>query len=82
MWLVYRTPLTMRMFVAATLGVAGVALLFLPDLAAARRDNAAERGIAYALAGTLLASTSVGLFTSPSLMNWVVSSLAAAFRSK
>ena len=56
MWLVYRTPLTVRMFVAATLGVAGVGLLFLPDLAAARSDNDAERGIAYALAGTLLAS--------------------------
>ena len=56
MWLVYRTPLTMRMFVAATLGVAGVALLFLPDLAAAQSDNDAGRGIAYGLAGTVLAS--------------------------
>jgi drug/metabolite transporter (DMT)-like permease len=56
MRLVYRTPLTARMSFAAALGVAGVALLFLPDLAAAQSDNDAGRGIAYGLAGTLLAS--------------------------
>ena len=56
MRLVYRTPLTPRMLIAAVLGVAGVALLFLPDLAAAQSDNDAGRGIAYGLAGTLLAS--------------------------
>jgi drug/metabolite transporter (DMT)-like permease len=56
MWLAYRTPLTVRAFVAAALGVAGVALLFLPDLAGAQSDNDAGRGIAYGLAGTLLAS--------------------------
>jgi drug/metabolite transporter (DMT)-like permease len=56
MRLVYRTPLTARMLIAGALGVAGVALLFLPDLAAAQSDNDAGRGIAYGLAGTLLAS--------------------------
>ena len=56
MRLVYRAPLTARMLIAAALGVAGVALLFLPDLAAAQSDNDAGRGIAYGLAGTLLAS--------------------------
>jgi drug/metabolite transporter (DMT)-like permease len=56
MRLVYRMPLTARWLIAAALGVAGVALLFLPDLAAAQSDNDAGRGIAYGLAGTLLAS--------------------------
>ncbi|HYT97147.1 MAG TPA: DMT family transporter [Casimicrobiaceae bacterium] len=56
MRLVYRTPLTARMLIAAALGVAGVAALFLPDLAAVQSDNDAGRGIAYGLAGTLLAS--------------------------
>jgi drug/metabolite transporter (DMT)-like permease len=56
MRLVYRTPLTARMLIAAALGVAGVALLFLPDLRAAQSDNDAGRGIACGLAGTLLAS--------------------------
>ena len=36
-----RTPLTPRTLVAATLGVAGVALLFLPELAAARQGGIA-----------------------------------------
>jgi drug/metabolite transporter (DMT)-like permease len=56
MWLVYRTPLSARMFVAATLGVAGVALLFLPEIAAARSGGDTMRGIVYALAGTALAA--------------------------
>jgi drug/metabolite transporter (DMT)-like permease len=56
MWLVYRTPLSARMFVAATLGVAGVALLFLPEIAAARSGGDTARGIAYAIGGTALAA--------------------------
>jgi drug/metabolite transporter (DMT)-like permease len=56
MWLVYRTPLSARMFAAATLGVAGVALLFLPEIAAARSGGETVRGIAYAIAGTALAT--------------------------
>jgi drug/metabolite transporter (DMT)-like permease len=56
MWLVYRTPLSARMFVAATLGVAGVALLFLPEIAAARSGGDTSRGIAYAIGGTALAA--------------------------
>jgi drug/metabolite transporter (DMT)-like permease len=56
MWLVYRTPISARMFVAAVLGVTGVALLFLPEIAAARSGGETARGIAYAIAGTALAT--------------------------
>jgi drug/metabolite transporter (DMT)-like permease len=56
MWLVYRTPLSARMFAAATLGVAGVALLFLPEIAAARSGGDTARGIACAIGGTALAA--------------------------
>jgi drug/metabolite transporter (DMT)-like permease len=56
MWLVYRTPLSARMFVAAVLGVTGVALLFLPEIVAARSGGDTMRGIVYALAGTALAA--------------------------
>jgi len=55
MRIVYRTPLSVRTFAAAALGVAGVALLFLPELAAARNGGDAARGIIYALGGTALA---------------------------
>ena len=55
MRLAYRTPLSPRVFIAATLGVAGVALLFLPDLAAAREGGGAAHGVAYALGGTVIA---------------------------
>ena len=55
MRLVYRAPLSPRVFIAATLGVAGVALLFLPDLAAAREGGGAAQGVAYALGGTVIA---------------------------
>ena len=41
MRIVYGEPLTLRMLVAATLGVTGVALLFLPELDAARHGGAA-----------------------------------------
>ena len=56
MRLVYRAPLSMRVLVAAALGVAGVALLFLPDLLAARQGGEAALGIAYGLGGTVIAS--------------------------
>jgi drug/metabolite transporter (DMT)-like permease len=51
----FRTPLTARMLVGAACGVGGVALLFLPELAAARKGGAAALGIAYGLGATLLA---------------------------
>jgi drug/metabolite transporter (DMT)-like permease len=54
MRLAFGVPLTIRMLVAAALGVSGVALLFLPELAAARGGEWAL-GIAWALAGTALA---------------------------
>jgi len=56
MRLFFGTPLTVRMLVAATLGVCGVALLFLPELESVRAGGQAAVGIAYALAGTALAT--------------------------
>ncbi|MEO8485142.1 MAG: EamA family transporter [Betaproteobacteria bacterium] len=50
------TPLSGRMLVAATLGVAGVALLFLPELESARDGGSAALGIAYALGATAIAT--------------------------
>ena len=56
MRLAFGTPLTPRTMVAATLGVAGVALLFLPELDAARHGGSAGMGVAFALVGTALAT--------------------------
>lgn len=56
MRIVYRTPLSPRVLVAAVLGVAGVALLFLPDLVAARRGGNAAMGIVFGLGATVIAS--------------------------
>jgi drug/metabolite transporter (DMT)-like permease len=50
------TPITARALAAATIGVAGVAVLFLPDIATARSDRATALGIAVALVGTLFAT--------------------------
>jgi drug/metabolite transporter (DMT)-like permease len=55
MRLAYRTPLTLRALVAALFGVGGVSLLFLPEITAAQYGGAAAFGIAYALAGTMIA---------------------------
>jgi drug/metabolite transporter (DMT)-like permease len=52
----FGTPLHARTFCAATLGVAGIALLFLPELTAARSGGAAGLGVAFALIGTIVAS--------------------------
>jgi len=49
-------PLSPRSFVAATLGVTGVTLLFLPELATASHGGSAAYGIAYALGATLIAT--------------------------
>ena len=56
MRIVYGTPLTARMLAAATLGVAGVALLFLPELRSAREGGSSAEGIAWALAATAIAT--------------------------
>jgi len=56
MRLFFGTPLTARMLLAASLGVGGVALLFLPELEMVRQGGQAAVGIAYALAGTALAT--------------------------
>jgi drug/metabolite transporter (DMT)-like permease len=55
MRIVYGEPLTVRTLVAATLGVAGVGLLFLPELDAARRGGQAALGIGIALGATAIA---------------------------
>jgi len=55
MRIAYRTPLTIRALVAALFGVGGICLLFLPELRLAQQGGAAAQGIAYALAGTLIA---------------------------
>lgn len=56
MRIVYGMPLKLRTLVAATLGVSGVALLFLPELDAARHGGAAAAGIGFALLGTVFAT--------------------------
>lgn len=54
-WL-FGTPLTMRTLVAATVGVAGVALLFVPELTQARRGGDAALGIALGFGATVIAT--------------------------
>ena len=56
MRIAFGTRFTLRTLVAAALGVAGVALLFLPELDAARHGGRAALGIAFALGGTALAT--------------------------
>lgn len=56
MRLAFGTPITARMLAAATLGVGGVALLFLPELDAARHGGSAALGILYALVATAIAT--------------------------
>lgn len=53
--LFFATPLTVRALAGAALGVGGVALLFLPELAAARQGGEAALGVVYGLGATLLA---------------------------
>lgn len=56
MRLAFGTSMSARTLVAATLGVAGVALLFLPELDAARHGGSAALGIAFALVSTAIAT--------------------------
>jgi len=56
MRMAFGTPLTLRMLVAATLGVGGVALLFVPEIDAARHGGRAALGIAVALGATVVAT--------------------------
>ena len=56
MRLAFGTPLTLRTLVAAALGVTGVALLFLPELDAARHGGRAAMGVGLGLLGTALAT--------------------------
>ena len=58
MRLAFGTPLRVRTFVAATFGVTGVALLFLPELDQARKGGAVAYGIGLTLAAT--ASAAIG----------------------
>ena len=52
----FGTPLTARTLLAAALGVAGVALLFVPEIDAARHGGSAALGIAFAFGGTVIAT--------------------------
>ena len=52
----FGTPLTIRTLVAATLGVLGVALIFLPELAHASKSLDAALGIALGFVATVIAS--------------------------
>lgn len=54
--LVFGAPLTIRTLVAASLGVLGVALLFVPELAHARQGGDAALGIALGLGATIIAA--------------------------
>jgi drug/metabolite transporter (DMT)-like permease len=56
MRLAFGTPLKVRTFVAATFGVSGVALLFLPELRQAQQGGAIARGILLALTATASAA--------------------------
>ena len=56
MRIAFGASLTPRMLAAATLGVGGVALLFLPEIQAARYGGRTGLGIAFALGATLLAT--------------------------
>lgn len=56
MRLFFGTPMAGRTFFAASLGVVGVALLFLPELEQASRGGDAAYGVAFALIGTIVAS--------------------------
>jgi drug/metabolite transporter (DMT)-like permease len=55
MRLVFGTPLSARILIAATLGVGGVALLFLPELDQMTRGGSAGNGVAFALGATVIA---------------------------
>lgn len=55
-WFFFGTPLTARGLAGAALGVGGVALLFLPELAATRLGSDAALGIALALGSAALSS--------------------------
>jgi drug/metabolite transporter (DMT)-like permease len=52
----YGTPISSSSFVAAAMGVAGVSLLFLPELAVVGEGGAVAKGIGWALVATTLAA--------------------------
>jgi drug/metabolite transporter (DMT)-like permease len=54
--LAYRTPISARALIGATLGVGGIALLFLPEIAAAGNGGDAAKGIALGLGSALIAT--------------------------
>jgi len=56
MRIVYGVRVTLWTLAGAMLGVAGVALLFLPELTVASHGGESARGMLYALGGTVLAS--------------------------
>src|SRR6202158_4432255 len=55
MRLAFGAPLSARTLIAATMGVAGVTLLFLPELDQASQGGTAGYGVAFALGATVIA---------------------------
>jgi len=55
-WVTFGVPVTLRIALGASLGVAGVALMFLPELLGAAENPNAGQGIAYALGSTAIAA--------------------------
>src|SRR6266853_318653 len=55
MRLAFGTPLSTRTLIAAKMGVAGVTLLFLPELDQATQGGSAGYGVAFALGATVIA---------------------------
>jgi drug/metabolite transporter (DMT)-like permease len=53
--LAFGTPLSTRTLIAATIGVAGITLLFLPELNQATQGGSAGYGVAFALGATVIA---------------------------
>jgi drug/metabolite transporter (DMT)-like permease len=55
-WRLWRTPLTGRFLAGGLLGMAGVALIFAPELATADRSPTAGLGLAFTVAAVLLST--------------------------
>lgn len=56
-WTLWRTPVSARFLIGGTLGLAGVALIFWPELGAASSRNSAGLGLLYTVGAVLLSAT-------------------------
>mgnify|MGYP001177789401 CR=1 FL=1 len=55
-WALWRTPFTRRFLVGGLLGVAGVALIFAPEIATVDRSPTAAQGLAFTVGAVLLSA--------------------------